>query len=187
MVAEPEGSTPLIPKPATGQDPEPVLSTSDPYPIILLYPPMQFNLGTCAQQSNWKATPRQPSVTAYAAHLHLSSVKYSQREDAPCRGDEWCDITQPGIISHSWRNTLTGLLRQTTGRDRLVSTVSRLRDGRPGLDSLQGQRIFSLCHRIQTGSGAQPASYSVGTGGSFPGAKVAGAWRWSLTFISWQV
>jgi hypothetical protein len=30
LVAEPEGSTPLISKPAIGHDPEPVPSTSDP-------------------------------------------------------------------------------------------------------------------------------------------------------------
>jgi hypothetical protein len=42
---------------------------------------------------------------------------------------------------------------------------------------------FSLRHRIQTGSGAHPASYPVGTGGSFPGDKAAGAWSWPLTSI----
>jgi len=30
-------------------------------------------------------------------------------------------------------------------------------------------------HRVQTGSGAQPASYSMGNSGSFPGGKAAGA------------
>jgi hypothetical protein len=34
---------------------------------------------------------------------------------------------------------------------------------------------FSLHHRVQNGSGAHPASYPVGTGGSFPGGKAAGA------------
>jgi hypothetical protein len=34
---------------------------------------------------------------------------------------------------------------------------------------------FSLYHRFQTGSGANPASYPMGTGGSFPGGKAAGA------------
>jgi hypothetical protein len=33
---------------------------------------------------------------------------------------------------------------------------------------------FSLHHRVQTGSGAHPASYPMGTGCSFPGGKVAG-------------
>jgi hypothetical protein len=33
---------------------------------------------------------------------------------------------------------------------------------------------FSLLHSVQTGSGAHPASYQMGTGGSFPGGKAAG-------------
>jgi len=34
---------------------------------------------------------------------------------------------------------------------------------------------FSLRHHVQTGSAAHPASYSMVTGGSFPGGKVARA------------
>jgi len=34
----------------------------------------------------------------------------------------------------------------------------------------------SLCHCIQTGFEAHPASYPIGTGGSIPGNKAAGAW-----------
>jgi hypothetical protein len=33
---------------------------------------------------------------------------------------------------------------------------------------------FSLCHGVQTGSGAHPASCSIGTCGSFPGVKWQG-------------
>jgi hypothetical protein len=40
---------------------------------------------------------------------------------------------------------------------------------------------FSLLHVVQTGSGAHPASYPMGTGGSFPGGKAAGARSWPLT------
>jgi hypothetical protein len=51
-----------------------------------------------------------------------------------------------------------------------------------GLDD-RGSRIrlpagagnFSLHHRIQNGSGAHPASYPMGTRGSFPEVKAAGA------------
>jgi hypothetical protein len=51
-----------------------------------------------------------------------------------------------------------------------------------GLDN-RGSRVrfptgvgkFSLHHRVQSGSGAHPASYPMGTMGSFPGGKVAGA------------
>jgi hypothetical protein len=38
-----------------------------------------------------------------------------------------------------------------------------------------GAGNFSLHHRVQTGSGAHPASYPTGTGGTFPGGKAAGA------------
>jgi len=42
---------------------------------------------------------------------------------------------------------------------------------------------FSFHHRVQNGSGAYPASYLMGIGGSFPGGKAAGAWSWPLTSI----
>jgi hypothetical protein len=35
--------------------------------------------------------------------------------------------------------------------------------------------IFSLRHRVQTGSGARPASCLMGTGGPYPGIKVSRA------------
>jgi hypothetical protein len=38
-----------------------------------------------------------------------------------------------------------------------------------------GAGNFSLHHRVQNGSGAQPASYLMGTRGSFPRGKAAGA------------
>jgi hypothetical protein len=34
-----------------------------------------------------------------------------------------------------------------------------------------GAENFSLHHRVQNGSGAHPASYAMGTRGSFPGGK----------------
>jgi hypothetical protein len=47
-----------------------------------------------------------------------------------------------------------------------------LQTRRPGFDPQQGQG-FTLWHRRQTESGAYPSSYPMGTGGSFPGDKVA--------------
>jgi hypothetical protein len=38
-----------------------------------------------------------------------------------------------------------------------------------------GAGNLSLHHRVQNGSGAHPASYPMGTRGSFPGGKAAGA------------
>jgi hypothetical protein len=40
---------------------------------------------------------------------------------------------------------------------------------------------FSRLQSVHTGSGAHPTSYPMGTGGSFPGGKAAGAWSWPLT------
>jgi hypothetical protein len=37
----------------------------------------------------------------------------------------------------------------------------------------RGREILSLRHRVQTGSGAHPLSYQMGTGGSFAGNKAA--------------
>jgi hypothetical protein len=49
-------------------------------------------------------------------------------------------------------------------------------DGRGiGVRFPAGTRDFSLFHSVQTGSGADTASYPVGTEGSFPGSKAAGA------------
>jgi len=41
----------------------------------------------------------------------------------------------------------------------------------------------SLHHRFQTGSGAHPASYPMGTRVSIPGGKAAGSWSWPLASI----
>jgi hypothetical protein len=46
-----------------------------------------------------------------------------------------------------------------------------------------GAGNFSLHHHVQTGSEAHPASYPMGTRGSFSGGKAAGSWRFPLTSI----
>jgi hypothetical protein len=43
-----------------------------------------------------------------------------------------------------------------------------------------GAENFSLHHRVQNGSGAHPASYSMGTTVSFPGGKAAGALKLTI-------
>jgi hypothetical protein len=52
--------------------------------------------------------------------------------------------------------------------------VSKLRDRRPEFIPGRGRDPFSLRHRVQTASGAHPASYPVGTGEFFPGVKGTG-------------
>jgi hypothetical protein len=66
--------------------------------------------------------------------------------------------------------------REITSRDNSVGTALGY-----GLDN-RGSRVrfptgagnFSLHHRVQNGSGAHPASYLMGTRGSFPGGKASG-------------
>jgi hypothetical protein len=68
------------------------------------------------------------------------------------------------------------------------STTTRSRDSSVGIAlgyglNDRGSRVrfpagagnFSLHHRVQNGSGAHPASYPMGTRGSLPGDKAAGA------------
>jgi len=43
-----------------------------------------------------------------------------------------------------------------------------------GFDSWQGRGIFSLHHRVRTGSGAHPPSYRMSTGAPSPGVKRLG-------------
>jgi hypothetical protein len=50
-----------------------------------------------------------------------------------------------------------------------------------------GAGNFSFHHRVQTGSGTRPTSYPMGSRGSFPGGKAAGAWSWPLTSINTEV
>jgi hypothetical protein len=67
---------------------------------------------------------------------------------------------------------------------RIVQWYStRLQVGWSGGRVPAGAGNFSLHHRVQTGSGGHPASYPLGTRGSFPGGKAAGEWNWPLTSI----
>jgi hypothetical protein len=50
-------------------------------------------------------------------------------------------------------------------------------DGRVSTPGRTSEVIFSLCHRGQTGFGAHPTSFSVGTRDSFPGGKASGAYK----------
>jgi hypothetical protein len=59
-------------------------------------------------------------------------------------------------------------------RDSSVGTANRYgQDGR-GVRFPKGVRVFPLLHSVRTDSGAHPASYPMGTGGSFPGDKPTG-------------
>jgi hypothetical protein len=78
--------------------------------------------------------------------------------------------------------TFTSYLKYTESRDSSVgiATGYDLDDRGVGVRVPVGQE-FSLPHVVQTGSRAHPASSPMGTGGSFPRGKVAGACSWPLT------
>jgi hypothetical protein len=59
----------------------------------------------------------------------------------------------------------------------MISVVTTLHAEKQGyLDPLlAGANQYYLLQGVQNGSGAHPASYSVGTGSSFPAGKVAKA------------
>ena len=59
------------------------------------------------------------------------------------------------------------------GQDSTVGIATRYGLDGPGIESRWGARFSAP---VQTGPGAHPASYTMGTG-SFPGGKAAGAWR----------
>jgi hypothetical protein len=66
------------------------------------------------------------------------------------------------------------LLRKNRDSSVGVATGYGLDDRMNGVRISAGVGNFSLRHRVQTGSGAHPASYSVGTKGFFPGVKRPG-------------
>jgi hypothetical protein len=57
----------------------------------------------------------------------------------------------------------------------LTDSVQRQATGWTAGVRFPAVQAFSLLHSVQTGAGADPASYSMGTKGDFPGGKAAGA------------
>jgi hypothetical protein len=93
-----------------------------------------------------------------------------------------------------WKRAVMTFLRKNLGITRDLAeirtkyiSIAKSRDSSVGialgygLDD-RGSRVgfpagagnFSIHHRVQNGSGAHPASYPMGTRGSFPGGKAAG-------------
>jgi hypothetical protein len=81
----------------------------------------------------------------------------------------WCEYEVPGMI-------LLCNLQEVVSRDSSfgIALGCGLDDRGSRVWFLAGAGNFSLHHRIQNGSGAHPASYSMGIRGSFPGVKRPG-------------
>jgi hypothetical protein len=85
------------------------------------------------------------------------------------RHEVWLPVKQIGtsltLELFSVSETLAVLFRVAVGlNDRMI-----------GVRFPAGAGNFSVRHHVQTGSGAHPTSYPMGTGGSFPEGKAAGA------------
>jgi hypothetical protein len=81
------------------------------------------------------------------------------------------------VVRHRrrWEKNIIVDLKQIVSRGSAVgiATAYGLDDREVGVRVPVGSE-FSLLHEVQTGSGAHSASHLMGTGGSFPGGKVAG-------------
>jgi hypothetical protein len=103
--------------------------------------------------------------------MYLAQIVHVIRVDPPV----WCTLyilyiilyTIMGWFYFMWEHSVRQL---ATGR----TTEGLEVESRWGRD-------FPLLHVIQTGSGAHPASYPMGSGRSFPGDNAAGEWIWPLT------
>jgi len=88
---------------------------------------------------------------------------------------------RPGGCFPSW--DLIKFIYLFVGRDSVVGIATRYGLDGPGIEARWGAKYSAPS---QTGPGAYPASYTVGTL-LFPGGKSAGAWRWTPTPSSAEV
>jgi hypothetical protein len=145
--------------------------------------------GVCNPNRFWMWFWTVPAITTYLLcinpHIILSLILYNF-----CSwyiGIKITTLITKDIWVATWSRVTQIIILTVTveSRDSSVGTVLGY-----GLDN-QGSRVqflvgagnFSLHHHVQNSSGAHPASYPMGTRGSFPGGKAAGVWSLPLTFI----
>jgi hypothetical protein len=73
-------------------------------------------------------------------------------------------------VSKTWHTDLLNVLMTRVSSGSIVSDYG-LDDRAIGVRSSAGAKDLSSILCVQTGSGAHPASYTMGTGGPFPGGK----------------
>jgi hypothetical protein len=67
------------------------------------------------------------------------------------------------------------MFQRKVGKGVFGSDMREMNDRSPRVRFPAGAGNFSLHHRVQNGYGVHPASYPMGTRGSFRGRKAAGA------------
>jgi hypothetical protein len=85
------------------------------------------------------------------------------------------DATSPFDPKRSKLNSVHIFATNSSKMDFNIFLPYGLDDLGSGVRFPAGAGNFSLHHRVQNGSGAHPASYPMGTRGSFPGGKAARA------------
>jgi hypothetical protein len=133
---------------------------------------------TWCREKSWSLQRIQPCSSSPVALLtelsHITStiqsrfqmLCYTPMESKTCYAYISWDIFKNGIKT-----------------ERTAGLAQRYRAGLGVFESRKGAGNLSLHHRLQTSSGAHPASYPTGTRGSFPGGKVVGALSWPLVSI----
>jgi hypothetical protein len=111
----------------------------------------------------------------YLYHSVLCSLRHWQPDYTVSHAKRQQSLLPPPSESPKSHNGNTGSV-STTHRDPGSSVGIATRYGLDCRGSIprQGQD-FSLFHGVETGSGAHPASYPMGTGDLFPGGKAAEA------------
>jgi hypothetical protein len=128
--------------------------------------PRILNIGT-----NWERTVSPPS--RFTSGGKSSRYPLDKRMDDDEEKNSWpCLLLEPWSLARS-------LVHQTA--QWLLVHSAGLRAAWSWIRVPVGDGNFFLHHRVQTGSGTHPASYSMGTRGSLPEGKAAGAWNWPLT------
>jgi hypothetical protein len=128
-------------------------SFSPPRPGRLWGPPSLLTSGY------WRLSPGVKRPGREAGHLPTSRAEVK---------NAWNHTSTPSYVFMSWclvgqRDKFTFTLKIPTWRQLRHLRLCRV------------QSHVALHHRVQTGSGAHPASYPIDTRGSFPEGKAAGA------------
>jgi hypothetical protein len=128
---------------------------------VWLTPQAQFSFLYILLRTSWKSLLKKTEVFEILGLYNRHNITYVSMEQS---GAE--------LVISKGRNSSVGIMLGYGLDDR----SSRVPSG-------GGAGNFSLHHRVRNGSGTHPVSYPMGTRGSFPGGKAAGAWSWPLTSI----
>jgi hypothetical protein len=116
-----------------------------------------------------------PFCSHTSVHLWFTLIHTANKRPSTCC---YCITTATHRYEQFFDVDFVTLTHVTTER-----AFCSYKDRGSGVRFPAGAGNFSLHHGVQNGCGAHPASYAMGTRGSFPGVKAAGEWSWPHTSI----